>query len=153
MELESGSTEAVHTGVVQYHKRKRTDMIIPGNDEDVRTVTSVTLDTEDISGEVQRRLKIQEEQRRKRNAKPEKRKRDSMVSTGSTSSPGAVSTPKKKAKLGTSLDNTVDVPWGYSRGKKNAKAVGSEKGVDVSSFEEIRRTKRQKRMSGTPPVS
>ncbi|KAF7596718.1 hypothetical protein BBP40_000146 [Aspergillus hancockii] len=150
MELESENTEAVHTGAIQYHKRKRLDMNIPGDDEDVRNVTPTALETEDISEEVQRRLKIQEEQRRKRNAKPEKRKRDSMASTGSTSSPGTVAKLKKKAKVGTSLDSTVDVSWAASRGKKNLRSHGSEKTSDFSLFEEARRTKRQKRKSGTP---
>ncbi|KAL4738631.1 hypothetical protein BDV11DRAFT_215779 [Aspergillus similis] len=85
---------------VQPAKRKRVDSAIPGADQDVRDVMPVSLETEDISDEVQRRLKIKEEQRRKRDAKPEKRKRgrDSLASNASTSSL-ASSKPRKKYKL------------------------------------------------------
>ncbi|KAH8429474.1 uncharacterized protein LDX57_007136 [Aspergillus melleus] len=79
-------------------KRKRVDVTLPGDDESVRNVTPVSMETEDISEEVQRRLKIKEEQK-KRKANPEKRKRDSLASNGSASSPGSTSKPKKKAKL------------------------------------------------------
>ncbi|KAL6230895.1 hypothetical protein BDW75DRAFT_221561 [Aspergillus navahoensis] len=86
-------------------KRKRVDMAIPGADQDVRDVMPVSLETEDISDEVQRRLMIKEEQRRKRDAKPEKRKRDrdSLASNGSTSSLPS-SKPRKKFKLGGQVD-------------------------------------------------
>ncbi|KAL4750500.1 hypothetical protein BDW72DRAFT_175787 [Aspergillus terricola var. indicus] len=85
---------------VQPAKRKRVDMAISGADQDVRDVMPVSLETEDISDEVQRRLKIKEEQRRKRDAKPEKRKRnrDSLASNVSTSSLSS-SKPRKKYKL------------------------------------------------------
>ena len=85
-------------------KRKRVDKTIPGADEDVRNATSV--ETEDISEEVQRRLKIKEEQRKKRGAsKADKRKRDSMTSNGSASSPGTMTIqPRKKAKVGMKRD-------------------------------------------------
>lgn len=57
----------------------------------------MSTETEDISAEVQRRLEIKEEQRRKRyNAKPEKRKRDSLASNASISSPGEAARPKRK---------------------------------------------------------
>ncbi|PLB51197.1 hypothetical protein P170DRAFT_436271 [Aspergillus steynii IBT 23096] len=85
--------------MLRSQKRKRVDVTLPGNDENVRNVTPVSMETEDISEEVQRRLKIKEEKRKKRNAKPEKRKRDSLASNGSTSSPGATSKPRKKAKI------------------------------------------------------
>lgn len=78
-------------------------MAIPGANEDVQTAMPVSLDTEDISGEVQRRLKIKEEKRRKKEAKPEKRKRgrerDSLGSNGSASSLGGAK-PRKRFKLG-----------------------------------------------------
>ncbi|KAJ5295649.1 hypothetical protein N7508_010470 [Penicillium antarcticum] len=58
-------------------------------------VTSTSLGTEDISAEVQRRLKIKEEQRRKKdNPKRDKRKRDSLASNEATSP--VVLRPKKK---------------------------------------------------------
>ncbi|KAK1147086.1 hypothetical protein N8T08_001825 [Aspergillus melleus] len=93
---------AVHnddpSGMSRSQKRKRVDVTLPGDDESVRNVTPVSMETEDISEEVQRRLKIKEEQK-KRKANPEKRKRDSLASNGSVSSPGSTSKPKKKAKL------------------------------------------------------
>ncbi|KAB8208693.1 hypothetical protein BDV34DRAFT_190037 [Aspergillus parasiticus] len=149
MEVESESIDTLPVGAVQYQKRKRLDMMMPGGDEDVRNVTPVALETEDISEEVQRRLEIKEEQRRKRSSKPEKRKRDSMASTGSTSSPG-IAKPKKKTKIESSQDSNIDVPWETGRKKKILKPFDSEQGSDVGSFEEKRRTKRQKRNSGTP---
>ncbi|KAL4883406.1 hypothetical protein BJY04DRAFT_184579 [Aspergillus karnatakaensis] len=84
----------------QRMKRKRFDVAIPGRNEDVLDAIPVAMETEDISDEVQRRLKIKDEQRRKRDAKPEKRKRDrdSLASNASSSSLGA-SKPRKKFKL------------------------------------------------------
>ncbi|KAE8364632.1 hypothetical protein BDV27DRAFT_157679 [Aspergillus caelatus] len=152
MEVENESTDTMPVGAVQYQKRKRLDMMMPGGDEDVRNVTPVALETEDISEEVQRRLEIKEEQRRKRSSKPDKRKRDSMASTGSTSSPGGISKPKKKTKTEGFQDGTIEVPWDTGRKKKIIKPVDSEQGSDVGSLEEKRRTKRQKRKSGTPPI-
>ncbi|KOC18523.1 hypothetical protein AFLA70_3g008540 [Aspergillus flavus AF70] len=149
MDVESESIDTMPVGAVQYPKRKRLDMMMAGGDEDVRNVTPVALETEDISEEVQRRLEIKEEQRRKRSSKPEKRKRDSMASTGSTSSPG-IAKPKKKTKTESSQDGNIDVPWDTGRKKKIMKPFDSEQGSDVGSFEEKRRTKRQKRNSGTP---
>ncbi|KAL4807584.1 hypothetical protein BDV18DRAFT_135602 [Aspergillus unguis] len=88
---------------VQRMKRKRTELAIPGSNEDVQNVMPVSLETEDISDEVQRRLKIKEENRRKRDAggKPEKRKRDrdSLASNASASSFNS-SKPRKKVRLG-----------------------------------------------------
>lgn len=149
MDVESESIDTMPVGAVQDQKRKRLDMMMAGGDEDVRNVTPVALETEDISEEVQRRLEIKEEQRRKRSSKPEKRKRDSMASTGSTSSPG-IAKPKKKTKAESSQDGNIDVPWDTGRKKKILKPFDSEQGSDVGSFEEKRRTKRQKRNSGTP---
>ncbi|KAJ5650273.1 uncharacterized protein N7484_003996 [Penicillium longicatenatum] len=60
-------------------------------------------ETEDISEEVQRRLRIKEEQRRKKeNSQPEKRKRDSMISNESTS-PGPSRHRKKRPRVGDEL--------------------------------------------------
>ncbi|PWY90306.1 hypothetical protein BO94DRAFT_623111 [Aspergillus sclerotioniger CBS 115572] len=97
-------TRPVAEPYTRFHKRKRLDKPIPGADEDVRNATSV--ETEDISEEVQRRLKIKEEQRKKRGtSKADKRKRDSMTSNGSASSPGSMTIqPRKKAKIGTKRD-------------------------------------------------
>ncbi|RAH67696.1 uncharacterized protein BO66DRAFT_328649 [Aspergillus aculeatinus CBS 121060] len=84
----------------RHHKRKRLMKVLPGGEDDVRSITPVSIDTEDISEEVQRRLAIRDEQRKKRsNAKAEKRKRDSMTSTGSAPSPGGpTKQPRKKIK-------------------------------------------------------
>ncbi|GLA13924.1 hypothetical protein AnigIFM62618_011342 [Aspergillus niger] len=89
---------AVHSS-----KRKRIDEFIPGADEDVRRFSPVSVETEDISEEVQRRLRIKEEQRKKRGtSKADKRKRDSLTSNGSTSSVRtATKHPRKKARVGT----------------------------------------------------
>ncbi|RAH57795.1 hypothetical protein BO85DRAFT_370842 [Aspergillus piperis CBS 112811] len=89
---------AVHSS-----KRKRTDEFIPGADEDIRRSSPLSVETEDISEEVQRRLKIKEEQRKRREtSKVDKRKRDSLTSNGSTSSArtGTKHT-RKKARIGT----------------------------------------------------
>ncbi|PYI34006.1 hypothetical protein BP00DRAFT_468261 [Aspergillus indologenus CBS 114.80] len=84
----------------RHHKRKRLMKVLPGCEDDVRSITPVSIDTEDISEEVQRRLAIRDEQRKKRsNAKAEKRKRDSMTSTGSAPSPGCpTKQPRKRIK-------------------------------------------------------
>lgn len=79
--------------------------------------TSVSLGTEDISAEVQRRLKIKEEQRlKKENPKADKRKRDSLVSNEGESS--IASKPRKKRlrlenehkRHGELMDNGADAP-------------------------------------------
>ncbi|KAL4787978.1 hypothetical protein BJX76DRAFT_353772 [Aspergillus varians] len=98
MESEAESREPVLE--VQRSKRKRMDVAIPGADEDVQTIMPVSLETEDISDEVQRRLEIKEDQRHKRDSKPDKRKRDrdSLASNTSSSSIGNLK-PRKKFKL------------------------------------------------------
>ncbi|KAJ5940262.1 hypothetical protein N7516_000430 [Penicillium verrucosum] len=76
-----------------------------------------TLETEDISAEVQRRLKIKEEQRlKKENPKADKRKRDSLVSNEGES-PIASKPRKKRLRLGNEykrhgelMDNDADAP-------------------------------------------
>lgn len=62
-------------------KRKRTKDTLPGGDEDVETVIPISMQTEDISEEVERRLKLREERRRKRNSRPEKRRWDGVDSS------------------------------------------------------------------------
>ncbi|KAL2819210.1 hypothetical protein BJX63DRAFT_31623 [Aspergillus granulosus] len=87
----------------QRSKRKRTDLVIPGGSDDVQNAIPVALETEDISEEVQRRLKIKEERRkRETEVKLEKRKRDrsSLASNGSASSLSLGMKPRKKLKLG-----------------------------------------------------
>ncbi|KAL4871115.1 hypothetical protein BDV12DRAFT_194761 [Aspergillus spectabilis] len=86
---------------VQRMKRKRVDVALSGHNEDVLNAMPVAMETEDISDEVQRRLKIKDEQRRNRDSKPEKRKRDrdSLASNASTSSLGNTKKPRKKFKL------------------------------------------------------
>ena len=62
-------------------------------------------ETEDISAEVQRRLQIQEEKRRRRqNAKPEKRKRESLLSTESGPLATGEAIHRKKRARRTSSD-------------------------------------------------
>ncbi|KAJ5770296.1 uncharacterized protein N7511_002347 [Penicillium nucicola] len=81
------------TGEERASKRYR-DVSQPSewNEDDV---TSTSLGTEDISAEVQRRLKIKEEQRRKKdNPKADKRKRESLASNEATSP--VMPRPKKK---------------------------------------------------------
>ncbi|KAE8355238.1 hypothetical protein BDV28DRAFT_155546 [Aspergillus coremiiformis] len=144
---ESEGTGNMPGRAVRHAKRKRLDIMMSGHDEDVRNVTPVALETEDISEEVQRRLEIKEEQRSKRTSQPEKRKRDSLASTGSHSSLGSVANPKKRAKIGTSRDSMVDVPWKTSAEKKNLKSFVRDQRSDVGSSEERRGAKRQKRRS------
>ncbi|KAJ6096110.1 hypothetical protein N7486_006856 [Penicillium sp. IBT 16267x] len=68
-------------------------------------------ETEDISEEVQRRLRIKEERRRKKeSSQPEKRKRDSMISNESVS-PGLSRHRKKRARVGDEL-NSVELASG-----------------------------------------
>ncbi|KAL3474018.1 hypothetical protein BJX99DRAFT_232542 [Aspergillus californicus] len=84
----------------QRSKRKRVDVPNPTEDQDVGDAVPVSFETEDISEEVQRRLKIKEEKRKRREVKPEKRKRDrdSLASNASTSSLASMK-PRKRFKL------------------------------------------------------
>ncbi|OJJ51241.1 hypothetical protein ASPZODRAFT_12080 [Penicilliopsis zonata CBS 506.65] len=114
-------------------KRMRTGLVIPGNSEDLSSATPVSWDTEDISEEVQRRLKIKEERRKQRNSKSEKRKRESLTSNGSVASSVGPSKPKKKKArtevsqlTGSSRDNTNPEP---PKGK--AKRHSTEKASDA----------------------
>ena len=89
-----------------FSQKKRLRSILSSNNEDMRNVTPVSIETEDISEEVQRRLEIKEEQRKKRGSSTSakrKRNRDSLASNDSTSSSfGGASRPKKRRReLGT----------------------------------------------------
>lgn len=83
-------------------KRKRLDLILSGKNEDAQSLTPESIETEDISEEVQRRLEIKEEQRKKRGSstsEKRKRNRDSLASNDSTlSSSGGASRPKKRRR-------------------------------------------------------
>ncbi|KAJ5159649.1 uncharacterized protein N7482_006653 [Penicillium canariense] len=90
-------------------KRRRDLISFQATEEDPRNASyasSGSLETEDISAEVQRRLRIKEERRwKKETNKPEKRKRESLVSTESVS-PGGARHKKKRARTGTDLKRT-----------------------------------------------
>ncbi|CAG8254293.1 unnamed protein product [Penicillium nalgiovense] len=97
-------------------KRHRDSSPQPATEQDGQ-FTSTSLGTEDISAEVQRRLKIKEEQRlKKENPKADKRKRESLASNeGETPIP---SRPRKKRlrlenghkRDGDPVDNEADSP-------------------------------------------
>ncbi|KAJ5677939.1 uncharacterized protein N7477_003572 [Penicillium maclennaniae] len=104
-EKETTSTESETTSQpeIPVLKRKRNIVSRPVAEE---LDTSGSFETEDISAEVQRRLRIKDEcRRRKDEVKPEKRKRESMVSNESTS-PGNSKHRKKRAR--TRHDSTRD---------------------------------------------
>ena len=120
-------------------KRKRTGRSIPGDDEDVRNVTPVSMETEDISEEVDRRLRIKEELRRKKDAKPQKRKRESLASNESShSSPrGELVKPRaKRAKVkdssqATDKEQYVNLHDPDDAGRGNSDAKIKETGANV----------------------
>ncbi|KAF3385500.1 hypothetical protein F1880_002936 [Penicillium rolfsii] len=86
---------------LQAPKRRRDP--IEGNATSAPYASPNSPETEDISAEVQRRLRIREERRRKKeNAQPEKRKRDSLVSDDGGMTGGA--THRKKRARRTSSD-------------------------------------------------
>ncbi|EAW14511.1 uncharacterized protein ACLA_075500 [Aspergillus clavatus NRRL 1] len=134
-------------------KRKRREMVIAGSEIDVRDVMPVSMETEDISEEVQRRLKIKEERRKKRDAraekgdaKPEKRKRDSLASNGSASSAGGASRPRRKKTKTDAVDvGSATNSSSQADGSKPAERKrGSEVFVDNQSTSG---TKRQRKAS------
>jgi hypothetical protein len=92
----SRDSDTVHpepTDEMRAPKRHRESSSQPTTEPDGEFTSSH--ETEDISAEVQRRLKIKEEQRLKReNSKPDKRKRDSLASNEGDSSIAA--RPRKK---------------------------------------------------------
>lgn len=78
-------------------------------------------ETEDISEEVQRRLRIQEERRRRKEiAKPEKRKRESLLSNESTS-PGMNRPKRKRVRSGEESRNGGDPEADEGTGTKKQK--------------------------------
>lgn len=85
MESDTASPEPETQIVDSASKRKRGDRILPSGDDDVRDAMPVSMETEDISEEVNRRLKIKEERRKKKDSKSEKRKRESLTSNESAS--------------------------------------------------------------------
>ncbi|KAJ5506692.1 hypothetical protein N7453_005649 [Penicillium expansum] len=97
-------------------KRYRNSSSQPTPEQDGQ-FASTSLGTEDISAEVQRRLKIKEEQRlKKENPKADKRKRESLVSNEGES-PIAPKPRKKRLRLenghkryGDLVDNDADSP-------------------------------------------
>ncbi|KAJ5585035.1 uncharacterized protein N7459_004835 [Penicillium hispanicum] len=81
-------------------KRQRDTASYSGLDEEPQTTSTGSGETEDISAEVQRRLRIKEERRRKKeHTQPEKRKRESLLSNESVS-PGASRPQKKRVRTG-----------------------------------------------------
>lgn len=78
-------------------------------------------ETEDISEEVQRRLRIQEERRRKKESvKPEKRKRESLLSNESTS-PGMNRPKRKRVRSGEESKKGGDPETDEGTGTKKQK--------------------------------
>ncbi|KAF7521003.1 hypothetical protein PCG10_008573 [Penicillium crustosum] len=105
-----------HADETRAPKRYRDSSSQPTPEQDGE-FTSTSLGTEDISAEVQRRLKIKEERRlKKENPKADKRKRDSLMSNEGES-PLAYKPGKKRLKLGNDhkrhgelMDNDADTP-------------------------------------------
>ncbi|PKX99495.1 uncharacterized protein P174DRAFT_49500 [Aspergillus novofumigatus IBT 16806] len=152
VQLMQAQEDRPYAAISRSSKRKRLDLAIPGAEQEVADVMPVALETEDISEEVQRRLKIKEERRKKRDAKPEKRKRDSLASNGSASasSPGGIARPrKKKVKTsGAGEEGSAETPNAFSQtsggkfgGRKRDPAILDEK----TSTSEVR--KRQRKVS------
>lgn len=114
-------TETDSAGEVRSSKRSREAFSQPPVAEGYMEgdVTSTSLGTEDISAEVQRRLKIKEEQRRRRNApKQDKRKRDSLASNDGASPSGAMGPRKKRAKMENDSKRDGDLEMGDTSRKK-----------------------------------
>ncbi|KAF4155442.1 hypothetical protein CNMCM6936_009020 [Aspergillus lentulus] len=152
LQLMQAQEDRPYAAISRGSKRKRLDLAIPGAEQEVADVMPVALETEDISEEVQRRLKIKEERRKKRDAKPEKRKRDSLASNGSASasSPGGVARPrKKKVKAsGAGEEGSAETPNSFSQtssGKFGARKRDPEILDEMTSTSEVR--KRQRKVS------
>ncbi|RMJ23136.1 hypothetical protein PHISP_05980 [Aspergillus sp. HF37] len=79
-------------------RRRRAGRSVLGEDEDDRNAVPESMGTEDISEEVERRLRIKEERRKKdyNYIKPAKRKRDSLTSNESKSPRGRAVQPRTK---------------------------------------------------------
>ena len=144
--MDTGTGAGTRTGIediepISISKRKRRDTSIPGDKEDTRNVTPVSMETEDISEEVHQRLMIREERRKKRPSKSEKRKRESFASNESVEHAEESGRPKrKKAKV-----KSATAGVGQADGQKRAKRRGS----DESDFEYARVLKRAKQESGS----
>ncbi|KAL1849730.1 DNA-directed DNA polymerase delta [Paecilomyces lecythidis] len=112
-------------------KRKRTNGLVPGHDEDIKAIIPVSMETEDISDEVARRLKIREERRKNRNNnKAEKRKRESMNSNASRGSPEAPARPKKKAKSSGEDSKEVDAEHKAEKDKRKKRRSSGPDSAD-----------------------
>lgn len=119
-------------------KRKRTDRSRPDDDEDVRHVTPVSMETEDISEEVNRRLRIKEERRKKKDSKPEKRKRESFDSNRSTSPRRTIRPKTKKIKVNTEVNDEKDTDSAASVVRKresDRQNLGSQRGPKRQKWE------------------
>ncbi|KAI9037856.1 uncharacterized protein KD926_011559 [Aspergillus affinis] len=134
-------------GMSRSQKRKRIDVTLPGDDDSVRNVTPISMETEDISEAVQQRLNIKEE-RKKQKAKPGKRKRDSLASNGSASSPGTTSKPRKKAKFSKGGAGDEGTSGATATGN-SVKRIRRSDGISDSdsTTAALRGTKRQKQTS------
>lgn len=132
------TTEQPQTLALRPPKRKRLDVVVSGDDEDVRNVTPVSAETEDISEEVQRRLAIKDEKRKKRDSQLEKRKRESLASNGSTSSVGATTKPKKRRRV---VRPDAESPTGSP---SHVKRVDHDDETDDNGPDGKRRVKRHK---------
>lgn len=98
-------------------KRKRNPPL-PSDTAEEFQESSYAYETEDISAEVQRRLRIKEETRRKKeNMKPDKRKRDSLLSNES-SSPGGHKPQKKRVRVESELKSMVSGQGGQRKAKR-----------------------------------
>ncbi|KAJ5102149.1 hypothetical protein NUU61_004371 [Penicillium alfredii] len=104
-------------------KRKRpaaaaTAASAPGEDA-ARNMTPSSFETEDISEEVRRRLRIKEERRRKEGGgtKSEKRKRDSLASNESAS-PGSTKPKKKRVRRDSDRKRDGDLAGIEADGRK-----------------------------------
>lgn len=114
---DNDTARADPTDEIRASKRHRDSSSQPTTERDGE-FTSTSLGTEDISAEVQRRLKIKEEQRfKKENPKADKRKRDSLASNEGESSSVACRPQKKRLRLenghkrhGDLVDNDADSP-------------------------------------------
>lgn len=138
--IESETVSEPEDGARSYAlKRRRADRSIPGENEDVRNATPVSMETEDISEEVNRRLRIKEEKRKRKDWKSEKRKRESGTSNESNSPRGpAVKRQPKRLRAK------------YSAEEGDLKGQGDGHGVkrresDHSNPEDKRGLKRTKR--------
>lgn len=119
--------EAPEHSTVSISKRKRTDRSIPGADEDVKNVTPVSMETEDISEEVNRRLKIKEEMRKKKDSKPEKRKRDSLASNESTSPRGTVKPKAKRVKVKSADEENKEGAENYAKKRESDRSNSEDR--------------------------